>query len=191
MDKEVEIGQIVRYIIESHKKGIRSIRRNISSEFKISKTDYPSTIQKVAEKFEELGITLVGIDCMVPQSYVNAEKYFLVKNNNEHVKKIKVEINDFDLKLMILIFTIIFTEGDHVGHPRLIKILSKSEKLKNYDLIGFINTMKRKGYLNITKIDEELIVDFNWRFYVEFPNFNPIKIMDEIEADNKENHTFN
>lgn len=163
---EIQVGQIINYIIENHKDNKLTTVKQIKQKFMCK--NMKETIIKVKEKILEFDIDLVGFNENKIISCNDAEKLFLIKCNNHS------DFCDTTNNSLLILFTFINLEGDKILLKNLVYLFTESNIFESQkEIVDFLGDAKASGYIQHEKIEEEVYVLFNWRFYIEYENFNP------------------
>jgi hypothetical protein len=182
-DEKIHVGQIIRLIIDNQNRSLTTNKKEIKQKHKIDPKKYIEVIEEVDSRLREMGMMLVGVEKDSIVGFIRAEKYFIVKEygTNEINKKrkrmsgdVKVDVRgDWFTRLLILL-TLMYLEGGCVYLRRLIHLLRKIEILGDEkEIMDYINDIKSKGYVRTYRCEDECYVKLSWRFYSDFPNFDP------------------
>lgn len=149
-----KIYEIIRTLIENQNKNMKM--NSLLQKFKISKSDTGELVEKVNEYLKDFNMELVE----------NQKLLIISKDNKNNVLDDKV-------REIIILGTIIKLEGGKISKNRL----NAYEKLIKFD---FKLDLYKLGYFYENKVNDDTYVEIGWRFLLEFPNFEPIKILDRF-----------
>ncbi|KAM0676189.1 hypothetical protein GVAV_000152 [Gurleya vavrai] len=173
MDDET-IGECVNLIIKNHNENKLTHIKYIKQ--KINKENLNECLDLIARKFADFDMELIGLDNEKVISFKRAEKLFIIKCKNKIISEL-----DLEYKKMVIIYTFIYLEGEKIKQKvlyRLLEDLPFFEDLKSID--AYVCELKSHGYLTFEKEDDEQFVFYDWRFFIEFQDFNPPKIFKHI-----------
>lgn len=172
---EIQVGQIINFIIENHKENKMTSVKQIKQKFMCK--EIKDILAKVKQKLLDFNIELVGFADNKVISSNSAERLFLItdkkESNTKHLLNSIYNNYTMDDKLVIL-FTFINLEGDKILCKNLQYLLNETKLFADQkEIDAFLTETKVFGYIKYEKIEEEMYVLYNWRFYIEFDKFNP------------------
>ncbi|KAF7683662.1 hypothetical protein TCON_1132 [Astathelohania contejeani] len=177
MDNEdALVGSMIRTIITNQASNNTTSKKELRNKHHLQTQNYNALIDLLISKLEEIDLKLVGIEGSITTDPKYAERYFITRaNGNGRVR---------DFSTLINLITLIYLEGGRVGYDRLKHLMEQTGKTENYnDLIIYY---KKIGYIQIYKEDDKIVVGFNWRYYAEFPDFDPIDLLKGVIIDKNE-----
>ncbi|KAG0434431.1 hypothetical protein DMUE_5189 [Dictyocoela muelleri] len=163
------ICRMVRTLINSHERNISMT--TLLKKFDINKSDTGPVYELINEKLHTFGMELAENQKLLivkknnlknGKNKFNCNEEILEKNNNKHISN--------KIRELIIIGTIIILEGGKIEK-------TKFESLKSRINFKFSTNLVRLGYICENKINEDVYVEFGWRFNLEFPMFDPTKIL--------------
>ena len=155
---ENNYGNFVRLLMYNHSKNITTKKADLKYAFKIQNKDIAYLINYAKSKINLLGLELVGI------------------NKNKVVDPIST-VSDLDKKIIIVLF-FIFLEGGQIGYVKLIYFCKKINLFKNDSLDDYLMFLKREKYINIFKLEDEMNVEFGYRYFLEYNEFDMLSFLE-------------
>ncbi|TBU08389.1 hypothetical protein CWI39_0189p0030 [Hamiltosporidium magnivora] len=87
-------------------------------------------------------------------------------NNNERNDNINNQYNK-DFEILVIILGVLYLEGGRCSYRRMVVVLKDTINFEK-----FISIFRKKGYLKVYKEDGEVMIEYGWRFHLEFPSFS-------------------
>ncbi|KAM0685854.1 hypothetical protein COBT_002932, partial [Conglomerata obtusa] len=85
---DIQVGQIINYIIENHRENRLTQIKQVRQKFLIS--DMDKTLDDVNQKLSECNIRLIGYSEEKISSYKRSDKLFIIKNNQNTTNKLQL-----------------------------------------------------------------------------------------------------
>lgn len=168
MIDEIQKGDAARLLIENTGRAKLTTRREIRSVLKIEKSDMNGALDTLDAFISELGLSITA-----PGSIYESDVFFLVRGSDTKCKKAKGCSYSKSFYRMVVALTIIYLENKAVELNKFLEVLRKilGEKEAEETIFG----LKKMKYAKVEKEDENMIIFYGWRYYLDFPDFNPLE----------------
>ncbi|KAF5140882.1 hypothetical protein AAJ76_1700031022 [Vairimorpha ceranae] len=173
---ENNYGNFVRLLMYNHSKNITTKKADLKYAFKIQNKDIAYLINYAKSKINLLGLELVGINKNKVVDPISSEKYSLRRLYPLESDKSST-VSDLDKKIIIVLF-FIFLEGGQIGYVKLIYFCKKINLFKNDSLDDYLMFLKREKYINIFKLEDEMNVEFGYRYFLEYNEFDMLSFLE-------------
>lgn len=168
MVDEVSEGELIRMLIENTNKSKFTTRKEMRTVLKVEKGDFNASLDALVKSLNDLGLTLSA-----PSSLYESDVFFLTKDVDEANKKARTcEYSKRHYQLVVAM-TLIHLENKAVELNKFLGMLKRvfGEKCSE----DLFSELKRTKYVKVEKNEEEMVVMYGWRYYMDFSNFNPLE----------------
>lgn len=171
--EDYTFSSLMSELISNHTRNVLTSKKKLRSKYKFSNVN--EVLERADCQLKKFGMTLVGLeDNNTRGSYKNTEKVHIVlleEMNNE-----ESEVVQPIFKHLVIILSIIYFEKNHITHTKL------TTMTKDYINTVILDTLKSKNYIAYKEENEQSFVVFGWRYYLEFQDFDPAKIINVMKA---------
>lgn len=170
-DSEALVGELVRILMENQSRSAPTRKQNIRALLKLGPKETVALMEASRQYLLKLGLELVGVGKAGVVELAEAEKYFIRKvQASDEARALCPE----ESKRLVLVFTIIILEQMSVEPSRLWFFVQKAKAFEGEEEFNeFIRWARGCGYLSIAKIEEAPSIGLGWRYYCDFPSFDP------------------
>jgi len=177
--KKEYCGQLIRHLINNHRKGRLVPRLELADLLELNKEGFNEILEYTSRYLQRLGIEMVGIADSKICAISACQKIFLRKTYDEAPKgDCRVAVS-LDEKRLFMLFCLIQLENDNLEEQKLSQI-KECKYFKNFSLDEFLKKCKTNGYLNIKKANDMSYWCLGWRYYAEFDeSFNVVEYFSE------------
>lgn len=163
---EIQLGEAARLLIENVKKNKMTKKKELRDILQSKKLSFSEDVSSLATYLALFGLRLVGSSTLAAN-----ESFFLVRSKEDSIKRKKMDGGTSDFKSTVVVLTLLYLEKELLELSRLTFLLCKI--FPEDEAKQLIDRMKREKYITIEKNEHGLLVKYYWRFYLEFPEFNP------------------
>lgn len=173
MIDEIHGGELVRLLIENTNRSRFTTRKEIRSLVKVDRQCFNDAIDFLTETLGSLGLSLSA-----PTNAYESDVFFLTrKTDNAHSKKLKTREYSSKFYNLVVVATLIHMENNNVELVKLMDVLRKIFDEKSAEDV--VSELKRRKYIKVEKIGEEMVVTYGWRYHLDFVNFDPFEFFAE------------
>lgn len=168
MIDEIQKGELVRLLIENTNRSKLTTRREVRSILKIEKHNMNLALDCLCAFLNELGLSLAA-----PSSIYESDVFFLIRDTSVSHKKPRGCNYSKSFYRTVIAVTLIHLENKSVELDRFLEKLRRIFGEK--DAEETLSELKRMRYIKVEKSEENMVVFYGWRYYLDFADFNPLE----------------
>ena len=165
-------NDIFKSLYNLHPQAVNRI--DIQKKHSISKDVFVEVTLNLNKFLKKNNFYIVGLKKKEVVDFNNCDKIFLIRKGPISFPPNFYDESDVEnFKLKIKVFTVLFLEDDVVPYERFLYLI------ESFCSVDDLISLKKENYLMtfINPSDKIVYVGFNWRFYAEFKDFNPVECL--------------
>lgn len=162
MVEESLLGRGIRLLLSNQQLAKRTPKSTLKQALSLSRDTYSAGILQLTRSLEHFALELIF--------YPDSDTFFLRTNTESSKRVCNKKLID-----IITILSILFLESGSLEIDKFNELVRRVyEKGEMEEIVG---EMKRMKYLVGESVDGEVVMKFGWRFYVDFPDFDPCRLV--------------